>query len=165
MTASRALIAAKVSGGRALGAVQATVDDGVVTLTGRTAHRTIAFTAARLTEAVPGVSGVVDRLTLDVDDTAAARAPQQADRDPLRGWLSGHQPGLPRRRRHRPTPRMGPTRWPCDDPTEQAQDTPRWTPPSQLRARPVHGLGTAPSLRMHGRAWQRDRWWSRRHRR
>ena len=54
------------------GAVQATVDDGVVTLTGRTARRTTALAAARLTEAVAGVTGVVDRLAFDVDDTVAA---------------------------------------------------------------------------------------------
>lgn len=45
------------------GTVQATVDDGVVTLTGRTACRTTARAAARLTEAVAGVTDVIDRLT------------------------------------------------------------------------------------------------------
>jgi CBS domain-containing protein len=53
------------------GAVQATVDAGVVTLTGRTASRSAAVAAVRLTEAVPGVTDVVDRLTSDVDDTVA----------------------------------------------------------------------------------------------
>jgi CBS-domain-containing membrane protein len=69
------------------GAVRATVDEGVVTLTGRTERKTTAVAAARLTEAVPGVTDVVDRLTFDVDDTiATAPAPQPAERDPLRGW-------------------------------------------------------------------------------
>jgi CBS-domain-containing membrane protein len=72
------------------GAVRATVDEGVVTLTGRTERKTTAVAAARLTEAVPGVTDVVDRLTFDVDDTVGtAPAPQPAERDPLRGWWTG----------------------------------------------------------------------------
>jgi CBS domain-containing protein len=75
------------------GDVQATVDDGVVTLAGRTARKTTADTAAQLTEAVPGVTAVVDRLTFDVDDTvAAAPARQAAERDPLLGWWIGRTP-------------------------------------------------------------------------
>jgi CBS domain-containing protein len=62
------------------GSVQATVDDGVVTLTGRTAHRTTAVAAVRLTEAVPGVTDVDDRLTFDIDDTAAETAASSAGR-------------------------------------------------------------------------------------
>jgi CBS domain-containing protein len=54
------------------GAVQATVDDGVVTLTGRTTYKTTAVAAARLTEAVPGVTHVDDRLTFDVEDSVPA---------------------------------------------------------------------------------------------
>jgi CBS domain/BON domain len=72
------------------GTVQATVDDGVVTLTGRTARRTTAVTAARLTEAVAGVTAVIDRLAFDIDDTAAAADP--VDRHPQRGWWIGRQP-------------------------------------------------------------------------
>ncbi|GAB1689735.1 BON domain-containing protein [Krasilnikovia sp. M28-CT-15] len=53
------------------GAVQVTVDDGVVTITGRTARRTTALAAARMAEQVPGVTDVVDLLTSDVHDTAA----------------------------------------------------------------------------------------------
>jgi CBS-domain-containing membrane protein len=53
------------------GAVQARVDDGVVTLSGRTVRRTTAVAAVRLTEAVPGVTEVVDRLAFEFDDTIA----------------------------------------------------------------------------------------------
>jgi CBS domain-containing protein len=72
------------------GTVQATVDDGVVTLTGRIARRTTALAAARLAEAVAGVTAVVDRLTFDIDDTAEAVAtPEPADHDPFRGlWTA-----------------------------------------------------------------------------
>jgi CBS-domain-containing membrane protein len=74
------------------GAVQATVDDGVVTLTGSTARKTIAVAAVGLTEAVPGVTDVVDRLTFDLDDITAARARQAAEPDPLHGWWIGRPP-------------------------------------------------------------------------
>jgi CBS domain-containing protein len=75
------------------GAVQATVDDGVVTLTGRTGRRTTALAAARLTEAVAGVTGVVDRLAFDIDDIVAAAEPAApVDPDPLRGWWVERQP-------------------------------------------------------------------------
>jgi CBS-domain-containing membrane protein len=57
------------------GAVRAEVDEGVVTLSGRTARRTTAVAAARLTAAVPGVTGVVDQLTSDLDDTTVATRP------------------------------------------------------------------------------------------
>jgi CBS-domain-containing membrane protein len=52
------------------GAVQVTVDDGAVTLTGRTARRTTALAAARMAELIPGVTDVDNQLTSDVDDTA-----------------------------------------------------------------------------------------------
>jgi CBS domain-containing protein len=72
------------------GAVQATVEDGGVTLTGRTARRSTAVTAVRLTEAVPGVTDVVDHLVFDIDDTAAAVRPRRtAAHDPLHGWWIG----------------------------------------------------------------------------
>ncbi|MCA2218854.1 CBS domain-containing protein [Jidongwangia harbinensis] len=75
------------------GAVQATVEEGVVTLTGRTERRTTAVAAARLTAAVPGVTDVVNQLAFDVDDTlATAPAPRPAERDPLRGWWTGRRP-------------------------------------------------------------------------
>jgi CBS domain-containing protein len=78
------------------GMVQATVDDGVVTLTGGTARRTTALAAAGLTQAVAGVTGVVDRLTFDIDDTAPAAEPvapvEPVDRDPVHGWWIGRQP-------------------------------------------------------------------------
>ncbi len=69
---------------------QATVVEGVVTLTGRTARKTIALAAARLTQTVAGVTDVIDRLTFDLDDTVMAVAPSgPADHDPFRGlWIS-----------------------------------------------------------------------------
>jgi hypothetical protein len=75
------------------GAVQVTVDDGVVTLAGRTARKTTAVAAAGLTAAVAGVTAVVDQLTFDVDDTvAAAPARQAAERDPSSVGVSGALP-------------------------------------------------------------------------
>ena len=68
------------------GTVEASVDEGVVTLTGHTARRTTAHTAVLLTEAVAGVTEVVDRLRFDLDDTAnAAVASVRADDEPVRG--------------------------------------------------------------------------------
>jgi CBS domain-containing protein len=75
------------------GDVQAAVDDGVVTLTRRTARKTTAVAAARLSEAVPGVTDVVDQLTFDVEDTIAAAPARQADRrDPCSAGGSGALP-------------------------------------------------------------------------
>lgn len=81
------------------GAVQATVDDGVVTLSGHVARRTTALAATGLTEAVAGVAAVVDRLAFDIDDSITTSAPaepaQPADRDALDGWWIGRR--APRR--------------------------------------------------------------------
>jgi CBS domain-containing protein len=66
------------------GAVQATVVDGVVTLVGRTARKTTALAAGWLTEAVAGVTAVVDGLAFDLDDTIVGGASEPADLDPLR---------------------------------------------------------------------------------
>ncbi|MET8152501.1 CBS domain-containing protein [Actinoplanes sp. NPDC049668] len=60
------------------GAVRVTVDDGVVTLTGGTARRTAALATARTAALIPGVTGVVDLLTSDVDDTAAPAGAERA---------------------------------------------------------------------------------------
>ena len=68
------------------GTVQATVDDGVVTLTGRTDRRTAAAAVARLTVTVPGVTDVVDLLTFDLDDTVTT-TPRRAGHRP-----AGHRP-------------------------------------------------------------------------
>jgi CBS-domain-containing membrane protein len=73
------------------GAVQATVDDGVVTLTGRTARRTTTAAVVGLTATVPGVTDVVDLLTFDVGDTGAV-APPAAERRPFRGLRKGRLP-------------------------------------------------------------------------
>jgi CBS-domain-containing membrane protein len=73
------------------GTVQATVHDGRVTLTGRTIRKTTAVAVARLTEAVPGVTDVIDRLDFDLDDTVAAAVPAPV-RDPLHRWWIGRQP-------------------------------------------------------------------------
>ncbi len=71
--------------------VQVTVDDGVVTLTGRTGRKSTALAAVGLTEAVAGVTGVVDGLTFDTDDTVRAPAPRAAAHDPLDGWWVGRR--------------------------------------------------------------------------
>jgi osmotically-inducible protein OsmY len=55
-------------------AIQVEVADGVVTLTGQFERRSEAEIAARLTATRPGVVGVVDQLTYEWDDIAAARA-------------------------------------------------------------------------------------------
>jgi CBS domain-containing protein len=75
------------------GTVQATVEEGVVTLTGHTARRTTVLVAVRLTAAVAGVTDVVDRLTFDLDDTVPPIAPSEpAGRDPFRGLWIAHRP-------------------------------------------------------------------------
>jgi osmotically-inducible protein OsmY len=51
-----------------VGAVKVRVHDGVVTLSGRTDRRSTAQLAVKLTQAVPGVVDVVDRLGFDFDD-------------------------------------------------------------------------------------------------
>ena len=43
-----------------------------------------------MTRAVPGVTGLVDRLTVDVDETGAAPVPAPR-RDRLHGWWTGRQ--------------------------------------------------------------------------
>jgi CBS-domain-containing membrane protein len=68
------------------GAVRITVDDGVVTLSGRTKRRTIALAAVALAEAVPGVAGVVDHLAFAIDDTVGEPAATPAVPHPMHGW-------------------------------------------------------------------------------
>jgi CBS-domain-containing membrane protein len=53
--------------------VQARVQSGVVTLTGIVGRRSTAAIAARLTAQVPGVTGVVNEIQYDFDDTAQSR--------------------------------------------------------------------------------------------
>ena len=72
---------------------QASVDDGEVTLSGHTPRKTTALAAVGLTEAVTGVTGVVNRLTFDTDDTPARPANHRANHDPTRGLRNSH--GLP----------------------------------------------------------------------
>jgi CBS domain-containing protein len=86
------------------GSVQVTVDDGVVTLTGRTRRRTTALAAAGLAEGVAGVTQVVDRLTPDIDDTVAAPASEPVRHDPVRGWWAEHHASRPARRPARRAP-------------------------------------------------------------
>jgi len=74
-------------------AVRATVDDGVVTLTGRTARKTTAVAAVRLTAAVTGVTDVIDQITFDIDDTEART--EVVDEDPPRGWWIGRRHARP----------------------------------------------------------------------
>jgi CBS domain-containing protein len=68
------------------GAVQASVDDGVVTLSGRTRRRTTALAAGAMTATVPGVTGVVDQIAYDTDDTAPAPAPRPPAPAPHGDW-------------------------------------------------------------------------------
>jgi CBS domain-containing protein len=83
------------------GRVQVAVDDGVVTLAGHTARKTTAVGAVRLTEAVAGVTEVVDHLTFEVDDTVTAAPARPADkRDPLLGWWIGRPPAWSAGRAH-----------------------------------------------------------------
>jgi CBS domain-containing protein len=78
------------------GAVRATVDEGVVTLTGRTGRKSTAVAAARLTAAVTGVTDVTDQITFDVDDTVAVEArTEPVDHDPLRGGWIGRRHSRP----------------------------------------------------------------------
>jgi CBS-domain-containing membrane protein len=56
------------------GAVRVSVDDGAVTLTGRTARRTTAPAAARMIALIPGVTDIDNQLLSDVDDTAVGAA-------------------------------------------------------------------------------------------
>jgi CBS domain-containing protein len=73
-------------------AVRATVDDGVVSLTGRTARRSTVLAAVQLAEAVTAATGVVDRVGFDIDDTVAvAERTETDDRDPLRAWWTGRR--------------------------------------------------------------------------
>ena len=54
--------------------VEVQVDAGVAELTGAVGRRSTAAIAARLTEAVPGVVAVVDRIRYDFDDVVLARS-------------------------------------------------------------------------------------------
>jgi CBS domain-containing protein len=77
-------------------AVRATVDDGVVTLTGRTGRKTTAVAAVRLTAAVTGVTDVIDEIAFNIDDTVAVEARTEVvDEDPLRGWWIGRRHARP----------------------------------------------------------------------
>jgi CBS-domain-containing membrane protein len=52
--------------------VRVRVDEGVATVSGRTALRTTALAAVAVTGAVLGVAAVIDELSFDTDDTAPA---------------------------------------------------------------------------------------------
>jgi hypothetical protein len=59
------------------GDVQVHLDAGVATLTGAVFRRSTAAIAARLTETVPGVVAVVDRIRCDFDAAALTSVPRQ----------------------------------------------------------------------------------------
>jgi CBS domain-containing protein len=63
-------------------AVRTVVADGVVTLAGRVDRKSTVLAAVGLTEAVAGVTGVIDRLTFDADDTTPGAVARQATVDP-----------------------------------------------------------------------------------
>jgi CBS domain-containing protein len=65
--------------------ILARVDEGVATLTGRTALRRMALAAVAVTGAVPGVATVIDELSFDTDDTAPAAPPSAEQSGSLRG--------------------------------------------------------------------------------
>ncbi|HCT80641.1 MAG TPA: hypothetical protein DGT23_29560 [Micromonosporaceae bacterium] len=76
------------------GQVQATVDDGVLTLTGHTRHRSTAVIAVRLCEAVAGITDIIDQIASDVDDIlAAAPRTHQPDDGTLGDWWPTRRPG------------------------------------------------------------------------
>ncbi|AVT31642.1 hypothetical protein C6361_21595 [Plantactinospora sp. BC1] len=78
--------------------VRAEVDDGRVTLTGRTRRRTTAMAAVAMTAMVPGVTDVVDLITYDADDVPPAAKPPTSDGSPA-GWQQGGP--IPINRSHR----------------------------------------------------------------
>jgi CBS domain-containing protein len=63
-------------------AVRVVVDDGVVTLTGRVDRKSTVPAAVGLTAAVAGVTGVIERLAFDTDDTTPGAAARQSTLDP-----------------------------------------------------------------------------------
>jgi len=73
------------------GTVQVAVDDGVVTLTGRTGRKSTTLAAVALTTAVAGVTEVVDRLTFDTDDTVSPPAPRPPAHHAMHGWWLGRR--------------------------------------------------------------------------
>jgi CBS domain-containing protein len=75
------------------GSVQVAVDDGAVTLTGRIGRKSSAAAAVALTETVAGVTGVVDGLTFDTDDTVPPPASGRRPHDRLHGWWIGRRSG------------------------------------------------------------------------
>jgi CBS domain-containing protein len=54
------------------GTLEVEVTDGVATVTGSVEHRTTAQVAAQLTQAVPGVVGVRNKIRYELDDTVAS---------------------------------------------------------------------------------------------
>ena len=72
--------------------VQVAVDDGVVMLTGHLGRKSTALVAVGLTEAVAGVTRVIDRLSFDTDDIVGAPAPAPPDDDPVDDWWTGRRP-------------------------------------------------------------------------
>jgi hypothetical protein len=79
--------------GREGATVQVTVDNGVVTLVGRIARRTTAQAAVSLPETVAGVTGVVDEVAFDLDDTVVPTATSRSpDPDPFHGTWTWHRP-------------------------------------------------------------------------
>lgn len=63
-------------------AVRITVDNGLVTLSGRVDRKSTALVAVGLTGTVAGVTGVVDRLAVDSDGTGPGAAARRSTHDP-----------------------------------------------------------------------------------
>ncbi|MFG1678339.1 HPP family protein [Micromonospora sp. NPDC049282] len=75
--------------------VDVAVDDGVVTLVGHVARKSTVLAAVGLTQAVAGVTEVVDRLTFDTDDITRTPAPQPPALDAMHGWWDGRRHDTP----------------------------------------------------------------------
>lgn len=67
LTEARAAID-EVLPGRSVPGIEAEIEDGVVTLTGRIGRRSSALSTVRVVRLVPGVVDVVDRVAFDSDD-------------------------------------------------------------------------------------------------
>lgn len=52
------------------GTLEVSVEDGVATLTGKVEHRSTTQLAGQLTQSIPGVVGVKNKVTYELDDTA-----------------------------------------------------------------------------------------------
>jgi CBS domain-containing protein len=69
--------------------VQVGVDDGLVTLSGRVHRKSTTLAAVGLTEAVAGVTGVINQLAFDRDDITPVPAARRPGHDPFTSEAGG----------------------------------------------------------------------------